>query len=436
MRHIEVDAQINAENQYECEVERDRVITALTTRTKVDTLVIGGGLTGLGAAIDLAQGGHSVAVLESGQVGSGASGRNGGQVLVGYACGQSELERHLGREGARRAWDVSVAAVELVKYRMQTHAIAADWQPGALTVAINAKKAGELARDAQEMSQQLGFETQWLERAELTNHIHSPRYVAGVYDAFSGHLNPLKLTLGMAKAARECGVKIYEHSAVQSFEMGPPARATTLHGEISADHVVVAGNALLGAAFSHLLPSAASRIMPVGTYIAATQPLAAEQLGYALPTGAAVCDNQFVLDYFRIGAERRLLFGGGVSYSSRTPRFLRQKMQARIQQVFPHLGPVSVERLWGGYVDITMNRAPDWGRLAPHVYYAQGFSGHGVALSGMAGRLMAQAILGQASGFDLFVKIKHTSFPGGPLWRTPLLVLGTSYHRLRDALGY
>ena len=428
------DTQLNRHNYYEASASRPAASAPLSTDLRADVLIVGAGFTGLTAAIDLAKRGHQVVVLEADRIGSGASGRNGGQALVGFASGQAELERQLGLSDAKRAWDLSIEAIHLLKERLTEHGIEADWREGALTVATTARKAHALRQEADTWHSRYGFETQWLHAQALSQHIESPRYHAGVYETTSGHLHPLKYALGLAQAARELGVQIFEHSAALSMDVGPPAVVTTAHGSVSADFVVLAANSTLGAWSPKLAPAVHSRVMPVGTYIAATPPLSAAQAEHLLPSNAAVCDTQFVLDYFRLSADRRLLFGGRVSYTTMTPPGLSGLMQRRIAQVFPQLGQMPVEYLWGGFVDISMNRAPDWGRLAPHVYYAQGFSGHGVALTGLAGRLIANAIHGQAADFDLFARLHHRPFPGGPVWRTPLLALGMAYHRMKDWL--
>lgn len=432
MNLLRSDTLLNQRSYYEASVQRSTANAALTGRLKADVVIVGGGFTGLSAAIDLAERGQSVVVLEADRVGAGASGRNGGQALVGFASGQSEFESQLGTEDAKRAWDVSVASVALLQERMRQHGIDADWQPGALTVATSQRKAKALQQDAEHYARVYGFDTQWLARDDLHQHLDSPRYAAGTYESVSGHVHPLKYALGLAQAAQRIGVKIFEHSPALTMQVGPPATVRTAQGEVEADFVILAGNSTLGAWAPQLAPKLTRRIMPVGTYIAATAPLPVEQAHALMASRAAVCDTQFVLDYFRLSADHRLLFGGRVSYTTMTPPGLQRLMQARIGAVFPSLKGTPVDYLWGGFVDISMNRAPDWGRLAPHVYYAQGFSGHGVTLTGMAGRLMARAISGQAEQFDLFARLHHRPFPGGSRWRTPLLALGMAYHRLKD----
>ncbi|MFA9216944.1 MAG: NAD(P)/FAD-dependent oxidoreductase, partial [Sphingomonadaceae bacterium] len=264
--------------------------------------------------------------------------------------------------------------------------------------------------------------------------IASERFHSGLYDPRSGHLHPLKYCLGLAKAAREAGVEIFENSPVTSVQRGAQPIVRTAHGEVACDFVVLAGNVYLNEYGKAVAPDIGSRIMPVGTYIVATEPMGEERVAALIRHRAAVCDTNFVLDYFRPTADHRMLFGGRVSYSGATPLNLVESMRRRMLAVFPQLDDLAVPHAWGGFVDITMNRGPDFGRLDPNLYYLQGFSGHGLALTGMAGQLAAEAIAGQAGRFDLLAKLRHHSFPGGAAMRTPALVLGMLYHRIKDLL--
>jgi gamma-glutamylputrescine oxidase len=263
--------------------------------------------------------------------------------------------------------------------------------------------------------------------------IASERFHSGVHDPLGGHLHPLKYSLGLARAAASLGVRIFEGSAVLAMEPGNTVKLRTARGAVRASHVLLAGNVYLHG----VAPMLERRIMPVGTYIVASEPLAPDLARSLIPSGAAVCDTNFVLDYFRPTADHRMLYGGRVSYSTATPLNLAASMQRRMATTFPQLANTKIEFSWGGFVDISMNRAPDFGRLPgehANVYYLQGFSGHGLALTGLAGRLVAEAIAGDAERFDTFARIRHRPFPGGRLLRTPALVMGMAYYRLRDML--
>ncbi len=409
----------------------------LAGTVSADVAVVGGGLAGLSAALDLAERGFSVVLLEAQEIGWGASGRNGGQAIHGLACEQDVIEGQLGLDDARRVWAMSLEALDLLRARMRQHHIDCDWQSGYLGLATTARKGAALGRWADRMQTQYGFDLQRISPQDMAQWIASPCFHSGVFDPRSGHLHPLKYTRGLARAAAAAGVRIHEHSAVTRLVPGSPVRLHTAAGEVHADRVLLAGNVYL----EGLAPALQARVMPVGTYIACTEVLDQARADALIPSRAAVCDTNFVLDYFRTTPDHRMLYGGRVSYSTRTPRDLAQVMQARMVHTFPQLAGVAIEFAWGGFVDITMNRAPDFGRL-PHptgatgnIYYLQGFSGHGLALTGLAGRLVAEAMAGDASRFDVFARLRHRNFPGGRLWRTPALVLGMAAYRLRDMLG-
>jgi len=416
-----------------CEVSYPR----LAADAHCDVAVVGGGLAGLSAAIDLRRRGFDVVLLEAREIGSGASGRNGGQAIHGLACDPETIEAQLGPDDARRVWDMSVEALDLLRERMQDHAIACDWRDGYLGLATSARKGRMLQAWADRIEAIYRYPLQRIAPAEIGRWIASPRYHSGIHDPRSGHLHPLKYTLGLARAAAAAGVRIHERTAVRALVPGTQPALRTAAGDVHASQVLLAGNVYLRG----VAPLLETRIMPVGTYIACSEVLDGVLADSLIPSGAAVCDTNFVLDYFRPTPDRRLLYGGRVSYSTRTPSDLAEGMRRRMVQTFPQLAAKGVEYAWGGFVDITMNRAPDFGRLpavdgaGPNVYYLQGFSGHGLALTGLAGRLVAEAMTGDAGRFDVFARLRHRPFPGGALLRTPALVLGMAWYRLRDMLG-
>lgn len=431
---LDSDTQLNRKSYYEASVRRDPTLESLSGDIRADVVVVGAGFAGLSAAIELAQKGYSVVVLEADLVCSGASGRNGGQAIVGFASGQGPFEQQLGKEASRLAWDMSLEAIDLIDQRIAEHQIDCDRVHGYLYVADSAKKARALEADMQSMQQNYGLATDFATGQDVQRHIQSPLYAAAAYERKSGHLHPLKFGLGLARAARSLGVQIFERSAVTGLKRGDTLTASTAKGSVTAKFGVLAGNCTLGEYGPGVAAELTPRIMPVGTYIIGTAPIDPALQSALIPSDASVCDNNFVLDYFRFSADHRMLFGGRVSYSARTPANLQAIMAKRMGAVFPALKGTPVEFVWGGFVDISMNRAPDFGRLGTNLYYLQGFSGHGVALTGLAGRLVAQAVAGQAEHFDVFARLQHRKFPGGPMLRTPSLVLGMAYHQLMDSI--
>ncbi|MEP7299784.1 MAG: FAD-binding oxidoreductase [Burkholderiales bacterium] len=433
MTLLSADQQLTKHSYYVATAPRGAGHGALESALDCDVAVVGGGLAGLSAAIELAQRGYSVVVLEAQQVGWGASGRNGGQVIAGLACDQSVIERQLGETASRAVWDMTMEALRLIGERRERFDIDCDWRSGYVSLAVNARKATELQTWQAHMQRAYGYETQWISPADMPRWIASKRFHSGAHDPLGGHLHPLKYSLGLARAAAELGVKIFEGSAVLAMEPGSTVTLRTARGSVRASHVLLAGNVYLHG----VAPLLEKRIMPVGTYIVASEPLDPVLARSLIPSGSAVCDTNFVLDYFRPTADQRMLYGGRVSYSTATPMNLAASMQRRMAATFPQLHDTKIEYSWGGFVDISMNRAPDFGRLPgahANVYYLQGFSGHGLALTGLAGRLVAEAIAGDAERFDTFARIKHRPFPGGRLLRTPALVMGMAYYRLRDML--
>lgn len=398
-----------------------------------DVCVVGGGIAGCSTALHLAERGYKVVLLEGKRIAWGASGRSGGQAIVGYACSQDKLVSQVGRDDAKKMFDISVAANELLGELVARHRIECDLHWGHLHTAIKPRQVTDLLAYQDELAGEYGYEgTRWLDKAELGKVLNTERYIGGLRDDRSGHLHPLNYTLGLATAAEAAGVKLYEQSTVVGIEQGPVVRLRTDGGaSVRANHVVLCCNAYVDEKISRHLRN---RIMPVGTYIIATEALGQSRIESLLRENVAVSDVNFVLDYFRRSEDHRMLFGGRVSYSGRDARNTADATRVRMLNVFPSLADAAIEYAWGGFVDITMNRAPDFGRLAPNVYYLQGFSGHGIALTGMAGKLVAETVAGQAERFDLFTKIRHHDFPGGRTFRMPALVLAMLWFRLKDLL--
>jgi gamma-glutamylputrescine oxidase len=395
---------------------------------EADVCVIGAGFAGLSVALECRARGLSVIVLDAHRPGWGASGRNGGQTLVGFAKDEV-IEKQLGLEGARAAWAMSVEGVKLVRERIERYGIQCDFTPGYLTVATKPKRVPDLRSWMEDASTRWGYtKLSWLETDEIRTRVASERYLAGVYDPFSGHLHPLKYCLGLAEAARKEGALLFAHSPVIEVVRGARPVVRTATGEVRCRFVAACGNATIG----NVLPAAvAARIAPIASYIVATEPLGEQRASALIPGRAAVCDNNFFLDYFRVSADYRVLFGGRASSTGASPAQLSEQIRKRMVGVFPQVADARVEFAWGGFVDVTRNRAPDFGSIDPNYFYVQGFSGHGVALTGIAGRVVAQAIAGESAAFDLFAKLRHARFPA---LRGPTLELGMLYHRIRELL--
>ncbi len=403
----------------------------LAEEKNCDVCVVGGGITGTSAALHLRQKGYSVALLEAERIGWGASGRSGGQFIFGYSCSQEVLEKNIGKADAQKLWDLSIESIGLVNQLIDDHQIDCDRVQGQINVALKPRQHKELIAWKTQLEDDYGYEGLRLyEGNDLKSLLNSERYLAGLFDPQSGHLHPLNYTLGLMRAAEKAGAMIFEGSRVTKIENTDNPIVHTARGKLTCKYVILAGNAYLG----DLVEKLESRIMPVGTYIGASEPLGQEMAASLISNNMAVSDINFVLDYYRLSKDYRLLFGGRVSYSKIDPWNLAETMRRRMVAVFPQLKDVKMAYAWGGYVGITMNRAPHFGRLRKNVYFAQGFSGHGIALTGLAGKLMADAVAGTAEKFDLFEKITHYPFPGGKYLRTPGLVLAMAYFRLRDLL--
>lgn len=422
----------NARSWYEDALPPEPPAPALAGDVRADVAVLGAGLTGLNAALELAARGLRVVLVEAARAGAGGSGRSGGQVLADYACGMETLSGLLGREAAAQLWQWSLEAVARVKGHIARHAIACDWRDGCATLALKPRQERALRDWQAQAAHDYGYDgLRWLAAGELGELVASPRYCGALLDTGAGHLQPLAYTRALAHAAQAAGVTLHEHSPVLRIETGPRPKLVTAGGTVEADQLVIAGGALP----ARLAPEPAAKVLPVGTYIVATGPLGADVATALLPADAALCDANFVLDYYRRSADHRLLFGGRVSYSGLESPGLAAGMRRRLLAVFPQLPrTLAITHAWGGHVDITVNRAPHFGRIGSRVWFAQGFSGHGMALSNLAGRVLAEAVSGQLERFDVFAGIPHRDFPGGGRLRVPLLMLAMLAFRLRDRL--
>ena len=396
-----------------------------------DVCVIGSGFTGLSAALHLSQKGYSVILLEAERVGWGASGRNGGQVGLGHCMDQAELEAKVGKDHARILWDMSLESVDLVKNLVSEHQIQCDLKPGILHAAAKSSVNKGYRKNVDKLQKEYGYEAiQYVTDAEMEEMLGTKRYFAGELWQEGAHLHPLNYALGLAKAAVEAGVHIYENSRVTHYQAGNTAEITTAQGSVRAKYILLACNGYLG----KLEPKIAGKIMPINNFILATEPLGEERARELIRDDVAVADSKFVINYFRMSADHRMLWGGGENYTSRFPRDIKGFVKKYMLEIYPQLADVKIDYGWGGTLAITLNRMPHFDRIENNIFVAQGYSGHGVALATLGGKLMADAIAGTAEKFDQFARVPTPTFPGGTLLRWPGLVAGMLYYAMRDRI--
>ncbi|TPE53671.1 NAD(P)/FAD-dependent oxidoreductase [Amaricoccus solimangrovi] len=396
-----------------------------------EVCVVGAGFTGLSAGIDLAAKGHEVMILEAAKVGWGASGRNGGQIVNGLNAGLDTIERRYGAETARFVASLVREGGEIIRERIAKYAIDCDLRDGNLFAALTDRHMRMLA-EKQALWRRYGLDDfEMLDAAGIRKHVATDFYAGGMLDPTGGHMHPLNLALGEAKAFESEGGVIHEESRVERIEALDGAPVLRLaSGVVRPRILVLAGNAYLGP----VAPALDTRVMPFSTQIIATEPLGAR--GQALlPTGVCVEDVRYVLDYYRLSADGRLLFGGGTVYGGADPADIRAKILPNLEKVFPDLRGVRIDHAWSGNCAISFSRVPQMGRLGPNTYFAAGYSGHGVVGSHLFGRIIAAAVDGDAGRFDTFAAVPWIPFPGGQRFRVPYSMLGSWWYGLRDRLG-
>ena len=406
-----------------------RARPALTGDLAVDVCVVGAGFTGLSAALHLAQKGVRVVVLEAETVGFGASGRNGGQIHTGLCQTQAELESWLGPVHARDLWNLTEESKTLVRALVAQHEIDCDLKPGLVIAAHDARAARELAADTEHLAKAYNYSpARMMDRQETAAELGTAIYPAARYDTGGGHLHPLRYARGLAVAAEKAGVTIFEHTSALSLDRG---RITVrcAEGNITADHVILACDAFMAS----IAPELGRYIGYVESFITATAPLPPDLASQVLPCDAAVADTRHVLDYYRKSADGRLLFAGRESYFS-IPADIARVVRPRMLKVYPMLADVPTEFAWSGSVGLTLSRIPHFGRLSDRIFFAHGYSGQGVALTALAGKLMAEAVQGRAERFDVFARVPVKSLPGGPLLRKPFITAALFAYKLMDAI--
>lgn len=403
---------------------------ALEGTQRADVVVVGAGFTGLSTALSLAERGYDVAVVEAQRVGWGASGRNGGQLIDGFVD-ESKIVKRLTCAETDMVWQLGLDCRDLVIERIERYDIDCDLKFGFVDLALNARDMdyfrGEIER---KQARNYPHRLTLVPREDIRSVVGSERYIGALVNAGNGHLHPLNLCIGEARAAAKLGVRIFEQSAVTRIRHGVKPVVYTERGSIAATKVVLAGNAYLGRAEPKLFGA----VIPAGSYIIATESLGEQTAAEILPQDMAACDQRVGLDYFRLSADKRLLFGGLCNYSGRDPKNISASLKPNMLRAFPQLQKVRIEYEWGGYIAISIKRIPQLGRIGESTWYAQGYSGHGLAPSHMAGKLLADAIGGDVEKFDVFQRIRHMKLPGGKWFANPALALGMLYYRLKELL--
>jgi gamma-glutamylputrescine oxidase len=432
--HQPVHGPQHAASYYAASVNRQLAYPPLGGELQVDVCIVGGGYSGLNTAIELARKGLTVALLEARKIGWGASGRNGGQLIRGVGHGVEQFANVIGQDGVRELKLMGLEAVELVRRRVEEFQIDCDLTWGYCDLANKPEHLAGFAEDKAEL-ESLGYRHQLrlLQPEQMHEVVGSDNYVGGMIDMGSGHLHPLNLALGEAAAAASLGVQLFEDSPVTRIDYGRELRVHTARGQVRAKYLVLACNAYING----LEPTLSGKVLPAGSYVIATEPLSEAQARSIIPQNMALCDQRVALDYYRLSADRRLLFGGACHYSGRDPADIAAYMRPKMLKVFPQLADVRIDYQWGGMIGIGANRLPQIGRLKDqaNVFHAQAYAGHGVNATHLAGKLLAEAIAGQESrGFELFAKVPHMTFPGGKYLRSPLLALGMAWHRLKELL--
>ena len=396
---------------------------------EADVCVIGAGFTGISTALHLAERGYNVHVVEANKVGWGASGRNGGQIIGGIS-GEKAIAKHLGRDADDVFREMRWAGHDIIRERVQKYGIQCDLKFGYLDVAIKQRHMRDFETDFQRLQKDnFPHEFRMLTAEETQEFIGTTAYIGALLNMANGHLHPLKMCVGEARAAASLGATIYERSPVVDIEKSSRPKVVTRDGSVTADFVVIAGNAY------HALDRKLRGIMfPVNSFIIGTEPLSTDVVSAINPNDVAVCDPNFVLEYFRLSADKRLLFGGRCNYFGTDPEIIRKNLKPRLLKIYPQLANVNIDYAWGGTIGVPINRVPQLGRVAPNVFYCQGYSGHGVNVTHLAGKIMADAVAGTVERFDMFANVKPLIIPGAHRFSKPMVALGMMYYRIKDRL--
>ena len=421
--------QPHTQSYYAASVNHSTDYPPLKGATTADVCVIGAGFTGVSTALHLAERGYKVHVLEANKVGWGASGRNGGQ-MIGGISGDARLAAVAGTDGERKLWEMGWAGHEIIRQRVATYNIDCDLKTGYVDVAIKPRHVRDLEADY-EMLQKYNFPHPYamLSKEETQDLLGTEAYIGALRNDGNGHVHPLNLCIGEAVAAVSLGVTISEQSPVVEIKRGPKATVVTAGGSVTADFVVLAGNA-----YHFLEPKLKGKLFPVNSFIIGSEPLSDELVQQINPADVAVCDPNYILTYFRLSADKRILFGGRFNYFGSDPEVIKRNLVPRLIKLYPQLANTKFDFGWGGTIGVTANRVPQMGKLAPNIIYSQGYSGHGVNVTHLAGQIMADTVGGTLERFDVFAKIKPPWIPGQHLFRNQMVSLGMLYYKLIDSL--
>ncbi|KXF81501.1 NAD(P)/FAD-dependent oxidoreductase [Enterovibrio coralii] len=396
-----------------------------------DVCIIGAGYTGLSSALHLLEAGFNVVVLEAAKVGWGASGRNGGQIVNSYSRDIDVIEKTVGKDKVALFGEMAFEGGKIIRERVEKYNIQCDLKDGGIFAALNDKQIKELEHQKALWERYGNDQLELLSASDIRGMVDTESYVGGLLDKSGGHIHPLNLALGEAAAVESLGGKIYEHSAAVSIQRGEPAVVQTAEGSVTAAFLIVAGNAYLGG----LMPELQAKSMPCGTQVVTTEPLSEDLAASLLPQDYCVEDCNYLLDYFRLSGDKRLIYGGGVVYGARDPENIEAIIRPKMLKTFPQLANVKIDYCWTGNFLMTLSRLPQVGRIGSNIYYSQGCSGHGVTYTHLAGRLMSEVLRGQAERFDAFASLPHLPFPGGHMFSVPFSALGAWYYTVRDKLG-
>ena len=421
--------QAHTGSYYAATVNHATDFAPLRGEQRADVAIVGAGFTGISAALHLAERGYNVHVVEANKVGWGASGRNGGQ-LIGGIAGERHMARKHGRDVEEMFGELRWAGHEIIRERVKTYGIECDLKSGYVDVAIKPRHLRDIERDFDRLTKaNFPHEVRILSRDETQVVTGSDSYIGALLNMGNGHLHPLNLCIGEATAAVSRGATIYEQSPVTRIERGDKPRVITAKGSVTADAVILAGNA-----YHHIEPGLRGVMFPVNSFIVTTEPLPDETVAAINPQDLAICDPNFVLEYYRLTADKRLLFGARLNYFGDDPEYIKSKHRLKIAKHYPRLKNVRLDFAWGGTIGVPIYRAPLMGRVAPNIFYSQGYSGHGVNVTHLAGQILADAVAGKFERFDLFADVKPLMVPGAHMFAKPMVALGVLYYQIKDRL--